>query len=79
MNKIRVYGTEWCGDCVRSKTFMDKNKIDYEWTDVDTESQYRTYIRRLNKGMERVPTIVFPDGSILVEPTDEELAAKLNL
>ena len=79
MNKIRVYGTEWCGDCGRSKTFMDKNKIDYDWTDVDTESQHRTYIRSLNKGMERVPTIVFPDGSILVEPTDEELAAKLNL
>jgi glutaredoxin len=79
MNKIRVYGTKWCGDCIRSKAFMDNNKISYEWTDVDEESQHRTYIRNLNKGMERVPTIVFPDGSILVEPTDEELAAKLDL
>ena len=46
---------------------------------MDEESQFRTYIRNLNKGMERVPTIVFPDGSILVEPTDEELASKLDL
>ncbi len=79
MNQIRVYGTKWCGDCIRSKAFMDNNKISYEWTDVDEESQFRTYIRNLNKGMERVPTIVFPDGSILVEPTDEELASKLDL
>ena len=79
MDKIKVYGTKWCGDCIRSKAFMEHNNIDYEWTDVDEESQYRVYIRNLNDGMDRVPRIVFPDGTILVEPSDEELASKLNL
>lgn len=79
MDKIRVYGTKWCGDCIRSKAFMDHNEVNYEWTDLDEESQYRKYIRSLNNGLERVPTIVFPDGTILIEPTDEELAYKLNI
>ena len=52
---------------------------DYDWTNVDDEPEFQEYIKKLNNGNQRVPTIVFSDGSILVEPTDEELADKLNI
>ena len=74
MSDIKVYGTTWCGDCTRAKLFMDENDVSYDWTDVDEETQYQDYIKELNNGQMRVPTIIFPDGSILVEPSNEELA-----
>jgi glutaredoxin-like protein len=77
MNSIKMYGTTWCGDCIRAKKFLDRNKIKYEYTDVDEEPQYQEYIKKLNHGEQRVPTIIFSDGSFLVEPTDEELNNKI--
>ena len=74
MSDIKVYGTTWCGDCTRAKLFMDENDVSYDWTDVDEETQYQDYIKGLNNGQMRVPTIIFPDGSILVEPSNKELA-----
>jgi len=79
MAKIKVYGTNWCGDCVRAKSFMDNNNITYDWTNVDEETQYQEYITGLNNGEMRVPTIVFVDGSILIEPTNEELSEKFSI
>ncbi|MEC8890447.1 MAG: glutaredoxin domain-containing protein [Chloroflexota bacterium] len=79
MAKIKVYGTDWCGDCVRAKSFMDNNNITYDWTNVDEETQYQEYITGLNNGEMRVPTIVFVDGSILIEPTNEELSEKFSI
>ncbi|KAA1296184.1 MAG: NrdH-redoxin [SAR202 cluster bacterium] len=77
MSDIKVYGTTWCGDCTRAKQFMDENGVSYNWTDVDEETQYQDYIKGLNNGQMRVPTIIFPDGSILVEPSNKELAEKI--
>ena len=77
MSDIKVYGTTWCGDCTRAKQFMDENDVSYNWTDVDEETQYQDYIKGLNNGQMRVPTIIFPDGSILVEPSNKELAEKI--
>ena len=79
MDSIKMYGTTWCGDCTQAKAFFDRNEISYSWTDVDKEPEYQEYIKKLNNGNQRVPTIIFPDGSFLVEPTDEELAKKLGL
>ncbi|HCE76863.1 MAG TPA: NrdH-redoxin, partial [Dehalococcoidia bacterium] len=41
MNSIKMYGTTWCGDCIRAKKFLDRNKIKYEYTDVDEEPRYQ--------------------------------------
>ena len=76
-SEIKVYGTTSCGDCTRAKQFMDENGVSYNWTDVDEETQYQDYIKGLNNGQMRVPTIIFPDGSILVEPSNKELAEKI--
>lgn len=72
---IRVFGTQWCGDCWRAKRFLDKRQITYQWIDIEKDADARAFVRRVNNGMHSVPTIVFPDGTMLVEPSDADLAA----
>jgi mycoredoxin len=76
---IKVYAANWCGDCRRTRRFLDRHKIPYEWINIDKDPQGEQFVLTTNRGMRSVPTIVFPDGSILVEPSDTELAAKLGL
>ena len=78
-DSIQVYGTEWCGDCRRSKLFLTQKQIAYEWIDIDKDAQAKALVLEKNAGKAMVPTIVFADGSFLVEPSNQELAAKLGL
>jgi glutaredoxin-like protein len=77
--QIIVYGTVWCGDTRRARSFLDLNKIPYTWIDIDVDLQARKYVESVNRGYRSVPTIIFPDGSMLVEPTSAQLAAKLGV
>ena len=74
---IVVYGGLWCVDCRRAKQFFDDREIDYQWVDVDEDEAALAYVREVNEGRRIIPTIVFQDGSTLVEPSNAELAAKL--
>lgn len=77
--KIIVYGTNWCGESRRARRMFDDNQIPYTWVDIDTDLEGRKYVEQVNRGFRSVPTIVFPDGSLLVEPTSTELMKKLGL
>tara|TARA_Y100000815_G_C13155202_1_gene429534 strand:- start:456 stop:695 length:240 start_codon:yes stop_codon:yes gene_type:complete len=79
METIKVYGTSWCSDCSRAKQFFNEHDISYDWSDIDDQPQLKQVVRDLNDGNQKVPTIVFPDGSILIEPTNSELKDKLNI
>ena len=72
-----VYGTGWCGDCIRSRSLLDRRGTPYRWIDVDRDRAGDALVRELNRGNRAVPTLVFADGSVLVEPSDGELAAHL--
>jgi glutaredoxin-like protein len=76
---IIVYGTTWCPDCKRSKQFFGDQRIHYHWVDIERDSEAMAYVEEVNQGKHIIPTIVFPDGSILVEPSNAELAEKLGL
>ena len=78
MNNIKFYSTEWCGDCVRSKKLLDKFGITYEEIDIDFDKEAYKKVSELQNRKPRIPTIVFDDGSYLVEPTDVELLEKIN-
>jgi len=77
--KIIIYGTTWCGDCRRARNFLDKHQIAYQFINIDTDKEAEQFVLKVNKGMRSVPTIVFEDGSILVEPTNQALATKLGI
>ncbi len=78
-DKIIVYGTSWCGGSRRAKRILDENKILYRWIDIDQDKESQAVVEKINNGFRSVPTILFPDGSILVEPSDEILAEKLGV
>jgi thioredoxin reductase (NADPH) len=78
-NQIHVYSTVWCPDCKRAKKFFGEQRIPYVNIDIEQDPEAMAYVERVNNGMRIIPTIVFPDGSILVEPSNAELAKKLGL
>lgn len=75
--KIKVYGTTWCPDCVRAKQVLAKSAVQYDWIDISNNPEAIAYVEKVNGGNRSVPTIVFPDGSILVEPSNADLGKKL--
>ena len=79
MADVRVYGAPWCPDCRRSKRFLGEMRIPYDWIDIDQDPAAAQVVRGMNNGKQTIPTIVFEDGSFLVEPGNDELARKLEL
>lgn len=75
--KIIVYGTKWCGDTIRALRVLKEQKIDYIWVDITKNSEGVKLVKNINHGCRSVPTIIFPDQSILVEPSNDQLMEKL--
>jgi len=78
-NQIILYGTTWCGDCKRAKQFFGEHRIPFENIDIAQDAAAMELVEKLNGGLRSVPTILFPDGSVMVEPSNAELAQKLGL
>lgn len=77
--KVTVYGAYWCPDCRRSKKFLGEQFVPFRWVDIEQDKQGEMFVLQKNSGKRIIPTIVFEDGSFLVEPTNAELARKLGL
>ena len=75
--QIKMYGTAWCPDCMLAKQTFKQHALPYEWIDVSADIEAAALVERLNNGNRSVPTIVFPDGSVLTEPTKAALSKKL--
>jgi glutaredoxin-like protein len=73
-----VYGAVWCPDARRIKRYLDENHVHYEWHDINEEPEAKEFVKKVNHGQVVLPTIVFPDGSILAEPSRHALAEKLS-
>lgn len=76
-NEITVYGADWCPDCRRAKRILDESHAAYRWVDIDRDRAGERFVIQTNRGNRSIPTIVFDDGTILVEPSNSELSAKL--
>ena len=76
---IKVYGAPWCPDCRRAKQFLGEMRVPYDWIDIDEDPAAAELVRQKNDGKQIIPTIIFPDGSLLAEPSNSELAGKLGL
>ena len=72
-NRIVMYTTAWCPDCRRAKLFFQRKGIEYLDVDVNADEKAEAFVKELNHGNRSVPTIIFPDGSMLVEPSNSEL------
>jgi mycoredoxin len=76
---ITMYSTPWCGYCHRLAGQLDREGIAYTVVDIEQEPDAAAYVREVNHGYETVPTVVFPDGTALTNPSvaavREQLAA----
>jgi mycoredoxin len=77
-SQIVMYTTEVCSDCRRAKAFFEANRISFLQVGLEGDQQATQFVEEINHGYHSVPTIIFPDGTILVEPSWEELRAKIN-
>ena len=77
--EITIYGTSWCGGSRRARLQFDEHHIPYRWVDIEKDEQAAKYVESLAHGYRSVPTIVWPDGSFLVEPSSAALAKKLGI
>ena len=78
MADVTVYGADWCPDCLRSKRLLDRLGVDYEYRDVDEDEAAMRSMLGLTGGRQSIPVVVFPDGHLLVEPTDPVLRSDLD-
>jgi mycoredoxin len=76
-SQIVMYTTQWCGDCWRAKAVMEAMQIAYTEVDITQDDDATETVVRLNRGYRSVPTLVFPDGSVLTEPRTQVLVEKL--
>lgn len=74
--KITMYGAEWCGDCRRSKAFLDGHEVEYEYVDLEANPEAAEVAQSI-AGRKNIPVISFPDGTFAVEPSDADLRTKL--
>jgi len=77
MTQIKMYGTPTCGDCIVAKQVFSEKNIDFDFINISDSEEDTKKAIELNNGRRRIPVIVFEDGSILVEPSRDELLLKI--
>ena len=75
--QIIVYGHPTCPGVGPIKAMLTRAKVDYTYVNIHQDAQAAALVRSINRGNESVPTLVFPDGSTLTEPSASELKQKL--
>ena len=78
-DELILYATRWCGDCHRARRFLEEHQVTYRWVDIDQDREAEALVKQVNRGNRSVPTLIFPDGTTLVEPSTLELARRLGL
>lgn len=75
-SKLVMYSTSWCPDCKRSKALLDSKQVEYLNVDIGKDNDAYIFVEKITRRV-RIPTIIFPDGTILIEPSDEALERQL--
>ncbi len=76
---IRVAGTLWSPQSHKVKDFLSRNRIPYQWLDIESDSQAKTLVESVSDGDYRLPVVFFPDGETIFQPDFRELAEKIGM
>jgi mycoredoxin len=79
IGQLTVYTTRWCGDCLMAKVVLDRAGVAYDEIDIESDPDAAATVQAINGGYMSVPTLVLPDGQVLVEPGRQELLSALGL
>jgi mycoredoxin len=76
-DQLTIYSTQWCGYCHRLMKQLDREGVGYDVVDIEHEPTAADYVMSVNGGAQTVPTVVFPDGSALTNPSLSEVKERL--
>jgi mycoredoxin len=68
-----MYSTSWCGYCRRLKSQLERDGIAYVEVDIEETPDAAEFVERINGGNRTVPTVHFPNGAALTNPTLAEI------
>lgn len=74
---ILMYATPYCGDTRLARRVLDELGIGYEFIDIRQDQAAARIVEGITGGFRSSPTIIFPDGGVLVEPSERVLRAKV--
>ncbi|NUS72263.1 MAG: mycoredoxin [Corynebacteriales bacterium] len=74
---ITMYSTTWCGYCTRLKSQLERAGIAYREINIEHDPASADYVMQVNGGNQTVPTVKFPDGTALTNPTLNQVKAQL--
>jgi mycoredoxin len=74
---LTMYSTTWCGYCMRLKRMLDREGIAYAEVNIEEDPEAAAFVMRVNGGNRTVPTVVFPDGAALTNPSIDQVKAAL--
>jgi thioredoxin reductase (NADPH) len=76
---MTVYGASWCPHCKRVKKFLAAHRVRYRMVDIDAQPEAIERLKELQDGGQIIPTVIYPDGTHEVNPSDEALARHIGL
>jgi mycoredoxin len=77
MQTLTMYSTTWCGYCARLKSQMDREGIAYVEVNIEQDESAAALVEKVNGGNQTVPTVVFPDGTAMTNPSLIQVKQKL--
>ena len=72
-----MYTTTWCGFCRNLKSQLGRVGIEMTEVDIEKDEAAAEYVMSVNGGNQTVPTVLFPDGSVMVNPSAAQVQARL--
>src|SRR5436190_15211499 len=74
---LRVAGTALSAASFAVKDFLSRNQVPYQWIDLENDAAMRELVMSTPEGMSRLPIVLFPDGTMVAQPSPRELAEKI--
>lgn len=76
-DEVVIYTTVTCGQCWALKLWLKRERIAFREIGIEDDAQARRFVRGVSGGYTSVPTVVLPNGRVLVEPTHAQVRAAL--
>jgi mycoredoxin len=76
--RLTMYTTSWCGYCVRLKRGLEREGIEFDEVNIETDPEAEAFVIKANNGNATVPTMLLPNGDVLTNPPLPELLAALS-
>ena len=77
MSAFTMYSTPWCGYCHRLKGQLKRAGIEFTEVDIEQQPEAAQLVEKINNGNQTVPTVVFPDGTAMTNPSVRQVKEKL--